>query len=125
MKEEPGHPVGVKKGGCPGFCNQSVLVVVEPEGWLYCKVKPEDAEEIVEQTIKNGKPVDRLAYKDPNGKAILKKAEIPFYKKQTRIVLEECGKIDAENIREYLAVGGYSAFEKVLFDMQPQQVCDR
>ncbi|MDR2096890.1 MAG: NADH-quinone oxidoreductase subunit NuoF [Spirochaetaceae bacterium] len=123
LKEEPGHPVGVKKGGCPGFCNQSVLVLVEPEGWLYTKVKPEDAEEIVETTIKGGKPVERLAYKGPDGKSILKKAEIPFYKKQTRIVLEQCGEIDAENIKEYLAVGGYSAFEKVLFDMTPEAVC--
>jgi len=123
LKEEPSHPAGLKKGGCPGFCNQSVLVLVEPEGWLYTKVKPEDAEDIVEQTIKNGKPVERLAYKDPNGKAILKKVDIPFYKKQQRIVLEQCGEIDAENIREYLAVGGYSAFEKVLFDMQPADVC--
>ncbi|MDR2659029.1 MAG: NADH-quinone oxidoreductase subunit NuoF [Spirochaetaceae bacterium] len=123
LKEEPGHPAGVKKGGCPGFCNQSVLVLVEPEGWLYTKVKPEDAEEIVEATIKNGKPVERLAYKGPDGKSILKKADIPFYKKQTRIVLEQCGEIDAENIKEYLAVGGYSAFEKVLFDMTPEAVC--
>jgi NADH-quinone oxidoreductase subunit F len=123
MKEEPGHPVGVKKGGCPGFCNQSVLVVVEPQGWLYTKVKPEDVDDIVEQTVKNGKPVERLAFKGPDGKSILKKAEIPFYKKQTRIVLEQCGKIDAENIREYIAVGGYSAFEKVLFDMTPEAVC--
>ncbi|MDR2484143.1 MAG: 4Fe-4S binding protein [Treponema sp.] len=123
LKEEPGHPAGLKKGGCPGFCNQSVLVLVEPEGWLYTKVKPEDAEEIVEQTIKNGKPVERLAFKGPDGKPVLKKAEIPFYKKQTRIVLEQCGEIDAESIKEYLAVGGYSAFEKVLFDMKPEDVC--
>jgi NADH-quinone oxidoreductase subunit F len=123
LKEEPGHPVGVKKGGCPGFCNQSVLVVVEPEGWLYTKVKPEDVEDIIEQTIKNGKPVERLAYKGPDGKPVLKKAEIPFYKKQTRVVLEQCGKIDAESIKEYLAVGGYSAFEKVLFDITPEAVC--
>ena len=124
LKEEPGHPVGVKKGGCPGFCNQSVLVLVEPQGWLYTKVKPEDAEDIVEQTIKNGKPVERLAFKGPDGKPVLKKAEIPFYKKQTRIVLEQCGEIDAESIKEYLAVGGYSAFEKVLFDMTPEAVCN-
>jgi NADH-quinone oxidoreductase subunit F len=123
LKEEPGHPVGLKKGGCPGFCNQSVLVVVEPEGWLYTKVKPEDAEEIVETTIKHGKPVERLAFKDPDGKSILQKNEIPFYKKQTRIVLEQNGKISAESIKEYLAVGGYSAFEKVLFDMTPEAVC--
>ncbi|MDR2398784.1 MAG: (2Fe-2S) ferredoxin domain-containing protein, partial [Spirochaetaceae bacterium] len=88
LKEEPGHPVGLKKGGCPGFCNQSVLVVVEPEGWLYTKVSPDDAEEIVEITIKQGKPVERLAFKGPDGKPILQKDEIPFYKKQTRIVLE-------------------------------------
>ena len=123
LKEEPGHPKGLKKGGCPGFCNQSVLVLVEPEGWLYTKVKPEDAEEIVETTIKNGKPVERLAYKGPDGAPILKKAEIPFYKKQTRIVLEQNGEISAESIKEYLAVGGYSAFEKVLFDMSPEAVC--
>ncbi|AEF84826.1 NAD-dependent formate dehydrogenase beta subunit [Treponema primitia ZAS-2] len=123
LKEEPGHPAGLKKGGCPGFCNQSVLVLVEPEGWLYTKVKPEDAEDIVEQTIKNGKPVERLAYKAPDGKLILKKDEIPFYKKQQRIVLDHCGKINAESIKEYLAVEGYSAFEKVLFDMTPEAVC--
>ncbi|MDR0561479.1 MAG: 4Fe-4S binding protein, partial [Spirochaetaceae bacterium] len=123
LKEEPGHPVGLKKGGCPGFCNQSVLVLVEPEGWLYTKVKPEDAKDIVEQTIKNGQPVERLAFKGPDGKSVLKKAEIPFYKNQKRIVLEQCGEIDAESIKEYLAVGGYSAFEKVLFDMTPEAVC--
>ncbi|MDR0722523.1 MAG: 4Fe-4S dicluster domain-containing protein [Treponema sp.] len=123
LKEEPGHPVGLKKGGCPGFCNQSVLVVVEPDGWLYTKVRPEDAEEIVETTIKQGKPVERLAFKGPDGTSILQKDEIPFYKKQTRIVLEQNGKISAESIKEYLAVGGYRAFEKVLFDMTPEAVC--
>jgi NADH-quinone oxidoreductase subunit F len=123
LKEEPGHPAGLKKGGCPGFCNQSVLVLVEPEGWLYTKVKVEDAEEIVEKTVKNGQPVERLAFKGADGKPVLKKADIPFYKKQTRIVLEQCGEIDAESIKEYLAVGGYSAFEKVLFDMTPEAVC--
>jgi NADH-quinone oxidoreductase subunit F len=123
MKEEPEKVPGVKKAGCPGFCNQSVLVLVQPEGWLYTKVKPEAAEEIVEQTIKNGKPVERLAFKSPDGKAILKKAEIPFYKKQRRELLKFNGEIDAENIREYIAVGGYSAFEKVLFDLAPEAVC--
>jgi NADH-quinone oxidoreductase subunit F len=123
LKEEPGHPKGLKKGGCPGFCNQSVLVLVQPEGWLYTKVKPEDAAEIVETTIVKGQPVERLAYKGPDGKPILKKAEIPFYKKQTRVVLEKNGEINAESIKEYLAVGGYSAFEKVLFDMTPEEVC--
>jgi NADH-quinone oxidoreductase subunit F len=123
LKEEPEHAAGLKKGGCPGFCNQSVLVLVEPEGWLYTHVKPEDAEDIVEQTIRGGKPVERLAYKAPDGMPILKKAEIPFYKKQQRVVLEHCGEINAESIKEYLAVGGYKAFEKALFDMSPEAVC--
>ena len=124
LKEEPGHPAGVKKGGCPGFCNQSVLVLVEPEGWLYTKVTEADAEDIVEKTIKKGEPVERLAYKGPDGKAVLKKDDIPFYKKQQRIVLENCGRINAEDIKEYLAVGGYTAFEKVLFDMTSEAVCE-
>jgi len=81
LKEEPVHHASLKKGGCPGFCNQSVLVSVEPDGWLYTKVTPEDVEEIIEQTIKNGKPVERLAFKDTDGKPILKRADIPFYKK--------------------------------------------
>jgi len=124
LKEEPVQHAALKQGGCPGFCNQSVLVLIQPEGWLYTKVTPEDAEEIVEQTIKNGKPIERLAFKGHDGKPILKKAEIPFYKKQTRIALEQCGEIDAESIKEYLAVGGYSAFEKALFDMKPEDVCN-
>ncbi|MDR2601941.1 MAG: 4Fe-4S dicluster domain-containing protein [Spirochaetaceae bacterium] len=123
LKEEPGHSAGLKKGGCPGFCSQSVLVSVEPAGWLYTKVTVEDVEDIVELTIKNGKPVERLAYKTEDGKPILKRDDIPFYKKQTRIVLENCGKINAESIKEYLAAGGYTAFEKVLFDMSCEDVC--
>jgi NADH-quinone oxidoreductase subunit F len=123
LKEEPAEHTGMKKGGCPGFCNQSVLVSVEPEGWLYTHVKPEDADEIVEKTLKAGQPVERLAYKDPAGKSYLKKDEIPFYTKQKRVLLEHCGKIAAENIKEYIAVGGYQAFAKTLFDMKEEEVC--
>jgi NADH-quinone oxidoreductase subunit F len=121
LKEEPGHPAGLKKSGCHGLCDQGPLILVEPEGWLYTKVKPEDAGEIVEKTISAGTLVERLVYQ-ADGKGIPKKDDIPFYKGQTRVVLGDCGAIDAESIKEYLAIGGYTAFEKALFDMTQEQI---
>ncbi|MDR1231358.1 MAG: 4Fe-4S binding protein [Spirochaetaceae bacterium] len=113
--------VGVKKSGCHGFCEMGPLVLIEPEGWLYTKVRLEDCEAIVDKTIINGDVCESLVYCS-EGKPYLKRGEIPFYKKQTRIVLEHCGLVDAESIGEYLAEGGYSAFEKVLFDMNGERV---
>ena len=92
------------------------LVRIEPWGYLYIKVKPEDCEEILERTIVNNECVERLAYRR-EGKIYKKQEQIPFYKKQTRLALEHCGHIDATLIEEYFAVGGYSALEKALFDM--------
>ncbi|MDR1175317.1 MAG: NAD(P)H-dependent oxidoreductase subunit E, partial [Treponema sp.] len=109
ITEEPGHPAGIKKCGCHGFCDIGPLILVEPEGWLYTKVKIEDCEEIVEKTITGRQLIDRLVYRK-NGVSYPKRDEIPFYKKQTRIVLEQCGRINAESIAEYIATGGYSAF---------------
>ncbi len=120
-KEPHDHSIGLKKSGCHGFCEMGPLVRIEPQGWLYTKVKLEDVEEIIEKTIKNGQCVDRLAYKI--GDEIYRKQEdIPFYKQQTRIVLGHCGKIDADSILEYIAIGGYEAFEKALFDMSPDEI---
>ncbi len=120
-KEPHNDSVGLKKSGCHGFCEMGPLVRIEPQGWLYTKVHLEDCEEIIEKTIKKGECVDRLAYKI--GDEIYRKQDdIPFYKQQIRIVLAHCGKIDADSIREYIAIGGYSAFEKALFDMQPEGV---
>ncbi|MCP1102757.1 NADH-quinone oxidoreductase subunit F [Aequitasia blattaphilus] len=113
--------VGVKKSGCHGFCEMGPLVRIEPMNYLYIKVKPEDCEEIFNETILKGKPVERLLY-EVDGKRYESQEEIPFYAKQTRLVLKNCGHIDAENIEEYLAFGGYSALEKVLFDMKPSEV---
>ena len=78
--------VGLKKSGCHGFCEMGPLVRVEPQGWLYTKVKLEDCEEIVEKTIKNGEHIERLAYQK-GGVIRPKQEEIPFYEKQTRICL--------------------------------------
>ncbi len=113
--------IGVKKSGCHGFCEMGPLMRIEPAGLLYTKVSADDCEEIFEKTIKNGEVVERLLYQC-DGQAYQLQNEIPFYKKQTRLVLENCGCIDAENIEEAIAKGGYGAFEKALFSMTPQEV---
>ena len=115
--------VGVKKSGCHGFCEMGPLVRIEPYNYLYIKVKPEDCEEIYQTTILNGEPVERLLY-EMDGVKYKAQEEIPFYAKQTRLVLKNCGHIDAENIKEVFANGGYQALKKVLFEMSPQEVID-
>ncbi len=118
------HPeVGVKRSGCNGFCELGPLVRIEPQGWLYTKVKVEDCEEIIEKTIVKGEFIERLAYKQ-NGVTYKEQDEIPFYKKQSRVVLENCGHIDAEDIGEYVAKGGYSAFEKCLNGMSGDEIIE-
>ena len=124
LEHEPeSEGVALKKSGCHGFCERGPLVRIEPEGWLYTKVKVEDCEEIVEKTIVNGEHIERLAFQK-NGEIYKTQEEIPFYKKQTRVVLEHCGHIDSLSVKEYLSQGGYSAFEKALFDMTPDEVIE-
>jgi NADH-quinone oxidoreductase subunit F len=120
-KEPHEDSVGVKKSGCHGFCEMGPLVRIEPMGWLYIKVKLEDCMEIIEQSIVGNKVIDRLAY-HKDGQQYSTQEEIPFYKKQTRLVLEHCGHIDATSLQEYLAIGGYKAFETALFDMSPEEI---
>lgn len=115
--------VGVKQSGCHGFCEMGPLVRIEPSNYLYIKVKEEDCEEIFHETILNDRPVERLLY-ELNGVKYMEQEQIPFYAKQTRQVLKNCGHIDAENISEYFAVGGYQALEKALFEMKPEEVVD-
>ena len=124
LAHEPhGDDVGVKRSGCHGFCEMGPLVRIEPQGWLYIKVKKDDCQEIIEKTVLGGEPIERLCYK-MNGEIYKTQEEIPFYKKQTRTVLEHCGHIDATSIQEYIAIGGYKAFEKALFDMDGQEIVD-
>ncbi len=117
-------PVDVKKSGCHGFCEMGPLMRIEPMGTLYTKVSPDDCEEIFERTIKNGEVIKRLLYHQ-NGVDYEKQEEIPFYKKQTRLVLENCGHIGAEEIEESVAHGGYQALVKALFEMTPQEVVNQ
>ena len=120
-KEEEGNHIGLKKSGCHGFCEMGPLVRIEPQGWLYTKVQLSDCEDIIDKTIINGEHIERLAYQK-GGKVCKKQDDIPFYKKQTRLVLEHCGHIDSTSINEYLGMGGYKAFEKALFEMSADEI---
>ena len=111
-----------KKSGCHGFCEMGPLLQIEPEGFLYTHVRLEDCDEIIERTILGGEEVERLLY-ELNGVRYAKHNEIPFYAKQQRVVLENCGTTDAEDIDEYLAHDGYAAFEKALFEMSDEDIC--
>ncbi len=122
-KDPHSESIGVKKSGCHGFCEMGPLVRIEPEGILYTKVKLEDCEEIVNETIVKGNVVDRLVYKI-EGKPYIRQEDIPFYAKQQRVVLEHCGHIDATSILEYIGIGGYEALEKALFEMEPVEIVD-
>ncbi|HSV93340.1 MAG TPA: NAD(P)H-dependent oxidoreductase subunit E, partial [Desulfobacterales bacterium] len=109
--------------GCRGFCAMGPIVTVYPEGIFYCRVRPEDVAQLVDETLVNGRIVERLTYQEPlEHKAIPHYSEIPFYTKQQRIALRNCGMIDPEDIREYIARDGYTALAKVLGSMTPAQV---
>ena len=112
----------IKMSGCHGFCEMGPLVHIEPMGIMYIHVKPEDCHEILEKTILGGEIIDRLVY-TRDGIAYPRQQDIPFYKKQHRVVLANCGTSDAEDIQEYIAKGGYSAFEKALFEMTGEDIC--
>jgi len=115
--------VNILKSGCQGFCELGPLVRIEPYNFQYIKVGIEDCKEIVERSVKKGQAIERLFYKK-NDISYADAEEIPFVAKQTRIVLENCGNIDAESLKEYIAVGGFSALEKAIFEMSPNQVIE-
>ena len=112
----------IKMSGCHGFCEMGPLVHIAPMGIMYIHVKPEDCHEILEKTVLGGEIIDRLVYR-LNGVAYPRQEDIPFYKKQHRVVLEHCGTSGAQDIEEYIAKGGYSGFERALFEMTDEQIC--
>jgi NADH:ubiquinone oxidoreductase subunit F (NADH-binding)/(2Fe-2S) ferredoxin len=118
-----GTRVDVRSTGCHGFCEQGPLVVIYPEGICYVRVKPEDAREIVVQTVEGKRVVDRLVYSVPGtGESAVHESEIPFYRNQMRLLTGSNGRVDPRNIDDYLAIGGYAALVKVLTSMSPEQV---
>ncbi|TFH65435.1 MAG: 4Fe-4S dicluster domain-containing protein [Candidatus Zixiibacteriota bacterium] len=113
----------VKKTGCHGFCEQGPLVVIEPQGTFYTKVKPKDIESIIEKSIENDEIIEKFLFTNPkDGQKIEKYTDVPFFSHQRRIALRNLGKIAPFDIREYIAVDGYKALAKVLTTMTPDQV---
>lgn len=119
------NEIKVIETGCIGSCDLGPLALVYPEGVLYQKLKPEDAEEIVTEHLLKGRIVDRLLYKEKTtAKAIPSMKEIDFFRNQIKIVLRNCGVINPMNIEEYIARDGYMALGKALTSMTREEVVD-
>jgi len=117
------HLVDVRTTGCHGFCEIEPVVVIYPERILYQRVTPADVPEIINETLVNNKIVERLLYVDRlTGKKIVNEPDIPFYNRQTRVILDNNRLIDPHKIDDYLALGGYSALYKALFHMQSEEI---
>ncbi len=116
--------VRVIKTGCFGLCSKGPIVIIRPEDTFYSMVTPDDVEEIVETHIVKGETVNRLLCKDVDGTVVQRLDELPFYKKQMRVALKNCGVINPEDIDEYIAFDGFKALEKVLTEMSQDEVID-
>jgi len=116
--------VDIRRTGCHGFCERGTIVVIFPEEICYLRVKPDDVSAIVSTTLVENKMVDRLLYEDGNGQKIVHEGEIPFYKHQSRVVFGGNRLIDPKSIDDYIALGGYNALAKALFEMTPEQVLE-
>ena len=119
--------INVVKTGCFGLCQKGPIVAIYPDKVFYSQVKPEDVEHIVAEHLLKGRVVTALELSDEDretGEKILDIDKIKFYEKQQRIALRNCGKINPEDVTEYVAMGGYEALGKVLTSMDPQEVID-
>jgi len=122
VKHNLQEKVRIILSGCHGFCEKGPIFIVYPEDIFYCEVKPEDMPELVEEYLVKGNIVERLLYKDPAASTtVTSHEEIPFYNKQKRLVLRNCGVIDPENIDEYIIRGGYLGLKKAL-NMDPYEI---
>lgn len=115
---------GAGKSGCHGFCQMGPLVRVEPKGTFYTKVKATDVPDIITATLDEDTVVERLLFKNPDGSRAVAEHDVPFYNRQTRIVLAGCGTIDPEDIRNYFAVDGYQALAQIFQNHTPEEVID-
>ena len=117
------NEVNIIETGCMGPCDYGPVMVIYPEGIFYKTVTPEDVDEIVDEHFIKGRPVARLMLKDED-KTIAAQKEVPFYQKQVKVALENCGYIDPESLDEYIATGGYEALGMALTQMNPQGAID-
>lgn len=117
--------ISVVETGCHGFCEGGPLVIIYPEGTFYTRVQPEDVPEIVEVHLLKGRIIERLLYKTPTtAEEVPTYSEIPFYSKQHRIALQNCGHINPDSLEEYIGSDGYEGLAKVLLEMTPEQVVE-
>ncbi len=115
----------VRTTGCHGFCERGPIVVIQPDGIFYQRVQLKDIREVIAKTLVDKKIVDRLLYSDPKtGKKVVHEKEVPFYRKQKRIIFGNNGSIDPTDIRDYIALDGYRALSRVLFDMTSEEVIE-
>jgi len=120
-----GDRVHLQTTGCQGFCERGPVMVVHPQGIFYQRVKPEDVPEILDKTILKDEVVERLRYTDPVSRTrCLTQEDIPFFKRQTRIVFRHNGVMDPQRIDDYLALDGYEALAKCLTSMTPEEVIE-
>jgi len=119
------NEVEIRTTGCHGFCERGPLVVLQPEGTFYQRVKPADAKLIVDQTIKGGNLVKKLMYRHPQTKEYIQfEKDIPFYSKQMRLIFGKNGHMDPTSIHDYIALGGYKAMTIALWQMLPEQIIE-
>ena len=117
--------ITVVQTGCHGMCEAGPIVIVYPEGTFYTHIKPQDAKEIVAEHLLKGRVVERLLYKEAmHSEAVPHYKELPFYSKQVRLTLRNCGYIDPDSLEEYVARDGYQALAKVLTEKTPEQVVE-
>ncbi len=116
--------VKIRTTGCHGFCEVEPLLVIYPEGIFYCRVKANDIPEILTETVKKGNIIDRLLYSVKNGEKIIYEKDIPFYRKQLRLLLGANSLIDPTDIEDYIAQQGYQALSYVLENMKPEEVIE-
>ena len=117
--------IEIKETGCLGFCEKGPRVVIYPEEIYYFRVKAIDVPEIVSKTLRNKEIIERLLYTDPiTGMKARHLSEVPFYRYQKRLLLDNSAKVDPKKIEDYIALDGYKALAKVLFEMTPEQVLE-
>ena len=117
--------VRLQTTGCHGFCERGTVLVIRPQGIFYERVKPEDVPEILEKTILNGEVIERLCHRDPvSRQRCVKEEDVPFYKRQMKVVLRHNGMVDPQEIDDYLALDGYEALAKTLQSLTPDDVID-
>ena len=126
LREEAGHePYAINICGCHGFCQMGPLVRIEPSGVFYHHVKIDDVAEIIERHLLDNQLVERLLYRHAvTGETLQTQDEIPFYQKQNRVALDHCGRINPDDVFDYIAHGGYQAVIRALFDMTQEEIID-